>query len=78
LFSQVGLQADGAWDPAALREAVVKHRLEQPWDGFQKLIDEEIERLQTHIGTHRTESLRHLLESLESSEPEAQTALPPE
>ena len=69
LFSDVRLQTDGAWDPGDLRRAVVELRVDEPWDGFQRLLDEEIERLRVHIGEARASSLRERLAALDEAEP---------
>ena len=77
LFSDVDLQPDGAWDPGELRRALVQRRVVEPWDGFQKVLDEEMERLRIHIGDARASSLRERLSSLEETDA-PHTARPPE
>ncbi|MDX1390060.1 MAG: hypothetical protein R3344_12775, partial [Acidobacteriota bacterium] len=77
LFQDVRLGPDGAWDPDDLRRAVHDRRVDEPWSGFQELIDQEIAKLQTHIGRARAESLRERLAALDGSDG-AQTARPPE
>jgi len=69
LFEAVDLQADGAWDPGELREALVERRVEDPWDGFRKLLDEEIDKLRVHIGEARASSLQERLSGVENQEP---------
>jgi hypothetical protein len=68
LFEAVDLQADGAWDPGELREALVERRVEDPWDGFRKLLDEEIDKLRVHIGEARASSLQERLSGVENQE----------
>ena len=69
LFEAVDLQADGAWDPGELREALVERRVEDPWDGFRKLLDEEIDKLRVHIGEARASSLQERLSGVENRDP---------
>jgi hypothetical protein len=80
LFTPVDLQSDGAWDPAGLRRSVSDLRLEDPWPAFRKLLDEELGRLQIHVGEARVESLREKIDSLGQTDSgdSSQTARPPE
>jgi uncharacterized protein DUF4388 len=57
LFGSVELRADGSWDPDALRRAITERRVGDPADGFQRLLEQEVEALRIHLGEKRVSSL---------------------
>jgi hypothetical protein len=65
VFAAVELQSDGAWDAGRLRQLLLEHRVERPWDGLKRLLDQEIDKLRIHIGEARANSLQERLESIE-------------
>jgi hypothetical protein len=66
VFAKVDLQPDGAWDPGGLRQVIVDQRLDRPWDGFQRLLDQEIDKLRIHIGEARATGLLERLGAIEA------------
>lgn len=57
LFASVELRADGSWDPDGLRRAITERRVGDPADGFQRLLEQEVEALRIHLGEKRVSSL---------------------
>ncbi len=61
LFARVGLGPDGAWDPQGLKQALLEAGVPQPWTCFERLIEEELRRLEVHLGQARVAGLRERL-----------------
>jgi hypothetical protein len=68
LFARVDLLDDGTWDPAGLRKSVRKARVSDPWLGFQRLIEKEIEMVQVHLGAGQAGVLRRRLEEFDRAD----------
>lgn len=68
LFSAVDLMDDGTWDPAGIRAAVRKKAVLDPWLGFQRLLEKEIEMVQVHLGATQAEVLRKRLEEFDRAD----------
>ena len=71
MFETAELRADGSWDPDGLKRSVIAHRVENAPDGFQKLLDDELQRLRVHLGEARAAALADQLSTILS------TARPP-
>ncbi len=67
VLEDVELCADGSWDAADLRKAIVKRRLEDPWPTYQKLLDREFMQLQPHLGDTRAQRLKEQIWELNQS-----------
>lgn len=61
-FDGLTLRADGTWDADELRDAVVRHRLEEPAAVYDRLIELEFEMLREQIGEARANALREQVE----------------
>jgi predicted glycosyl hydrolase (DUF1957 family) len=61
------LNPDGSWDSDGLRRAVLNNRVEDPWPGYQRLIEIEIELLREHIGEARVLELQRQVAKAESA-----------
>ena len=57
LFASVELRADGSWDPDGLRRAISERQVGDPAQGFQRLLEQEVELLRVHLGEKRVSSL---------------------
>jgi hypothetical protein len=57
LFASVELRADGSWDPDGLRRAISERQVGDPAEGFQRLLEQEVELLRVHLGEKRVSSL---------------------
>lgn len=64
MFTGLELQADGAWHPGDLKRGLVERRISEPWNGFQRLIDQEVRQLEVHIGETRIDAIRQRLAEL--------------
>jgi hypothetical protein len=64
-LQEAELRADGSWDIEALRQAVVEHRVDDPWTDYQRLIEIEIDVLRQHIGEARAVELQRQVENIE-------------
>jgi hypothetical protein len=64
MFEAADLRADGSWDPDGLKRAVIEHRVENASRGFQKLLDDELQRLRTHLGDARAAALANQLSAI--------------
>src|SRR5258706_558801 len=64
LFATTDLRSDGSWDPEGLKRSVIDHRVADAPDGFQKLLDGELQRLRTHWSDARAASLADQLASI--------------
>lgn len=64
-LQEAELRADGSWDTEILRQAVVEHRVDDPWADYQRLIEIEIDVLRQHIGETRAVELQRQVESIE-------------
>ena len=58
------LQSDGSWDAEALRNAVVRHRIDEPWPEYERLIQQELETLRAHISSTQMGVLEQQLEQV--------------
>jgi len=65
LFDRVDLMDDGAWDVAGLRGAVRRGGVLDPWLGFQRLLDKEVEMVHMHLGPARAETLQKRIDEFE-------------
>jgi hypothetical protein len=65
-LQQAGLSSDGSWDAEDLRQAVVEHRVEDPWSDYQQLIAIEIDVLREHIGDARALELQRQVEKVDA------------
>ncbi len=64
IFESADLRADGSWDPDGLKRAVIAHRVENAPEGFQRLLDDELQRLRTHLGEARATALADQLSTI--------------
>ncbi len=67
LFASRRLLPDGTWDPEALRKAALELRIAEPWSGFERLLEREIEMLSFQIGEARGKDLREKLAQVMAS-----------
>ena len=67
LFAQVGLQDDGTWEAVGLRSSLQREGVLDPWIGFQRLLDKELEMLALHLGDARARELRQRIDDFERS-----------
>jgi hypothetical protein len=58
LLEGVELQADGSWDPKALKNVIVELKIEDPWSAYEQLLDREFVLLAPHLGQARAEKLK--------------------
>ncbi len=65
LFASVDLMDDGAWDVSGLQSSIQRKALLDPWLGFQRLLDKELEMVHVHLGVARAEELRKRIEDFE-------------
>ncbi len=65
LFDPVDLMDDGAWDVEGLRKSVGRGGVLDPWLGFQRLLDKEVEMVYLHLGPARAETLQKRIEEFE-------------
>ena len=64
MFESVELRADGSWDPDGLKRSVIEHRIENTAEGCQKFLDDELQRLRTHLGEARARALANQLSTI--------------
>ena len=64
MFESADLRADGSWDPDGLKRAVIAHRVLNAPEGFQRLLDDELMRLRTHLGEARSTALTNQLSTI--------------
>ena len=64
MFESADLRADGSWDPDGLKRAVIAHRVENAPEGFQTLLDDELQRLRAHLGDARAAALANQLSTI--------------
>ena len=57
LFAASELRADGSFDPTALRQAVIEHRIHDAGGAFRTLLDQEMVLLRSHVGEKRAAAL---------------------
>ena len=54
----VQLYTDGTWDIEGLKQVIVDKGLEDPWQSYQRVLDQEFISLQPHLGDARAGELR--------------------
>jgi hypothetical protein len=64
MFESADLRADGSWDPEGLKRAVIARRVENVSEGFQRLLDDELQRLRMHLGEARAAALADQLSTI--------------
>lgn len=64
IFEGTELQADGSWDPAGLKGAVLERRVADVASAFQGLLDQEMELLRVHLGAKRVAALEEQLQAV--------------
>jgi hypothetical protein len=64
LFATADLRSDGSWDPEGLKRAVMDHHVADVPEGFQRLLDGELQRLRTHLSDARAAALADQLASI--------------
>lgn len=64
MFESADLRADGSWDPEGLKRAVIAHRIANAPEGFQRLLDDELQRLRAHLGESRAAALADQLSTI--------------
>ena len=64
LFANADLRSDGSWDPEGLKRSVVDHRIANAPEGFQRLLDGELQRLRAHLSDARAAALADQLASI--------------
>ena len=64
MFEAADLRADGSWDPDGLKRAVIAQRVENASEGFQRLLDDELQRLRMHLGEARAAALADQLSTI--------------
>jgi hypothetical protein len=64
MFEAADLRADGSWDPDGLKRAVIAHRIDNAPEGFQRLLDDELQRLRMHLGEARATALADQLSTI--------------
>lgn len=64
LFAPVELLEDGSWDALGLKSSMQQRTVVDPWIGFQRLLDKELEMVHLHLGHDRAQALRKRLEEL--------------
>ena len=62
IFADVGLTEYGAWEPEGLRHALEQKAVLDPWVGFQRLLDKELEMVHVHLGGRRADELRRRID----------------
>lgn len=60
------IRADGSWDAEGLRRAAVEHRIDDPWPGYEALIQIEIDLLREHLGDARVLELQQRMETVDA------------
>jgi hypothetical protein len=60
-FEEAELESDGSWNRETLREAVVRHRIDDPETGYRQLIEDQVEMLRGQIGDRRARQLTYEL-----------------
>jgi hypothetical protein len=61
----VELFADGSWDVAGLKKVIAAKQIEDPWEIYQRVLDEEFVSLQPHLGDVRAERLKQKIWEIE-------------
>jgi len=58
------LLPDGTLDPATLRNAVLEHRIDEPWSQYRDLIDCQLRIVRDHVGDAAVALLEKQLEQI--------------
>jgi hypothetical protein len=64
LFATADLRSDGSWDPEALKRSVIDHRIADASEGFQRLLDGEMQRLRAQMSDARAAALADQLAAI--------------
>jgi len=64
MFESADLRADGSWDPEGLKRSVIVHRVANASEGFQRLLDDELQRLRAQLGEARAATLADQLSTI--------------
>jgi len=64
MFEAAELRADGSWDPEGLKRAVIAYRVENAPEAFERLLDDELQRLRMHLGEARAAALADQLSTI--------------
>jgi hypothetical protein len=64
LFATADLRSDGSWDPEALKRSVIDHRIADASEGFQRLLEGEMQRLRVQLSDARAAALADQLASI--------------
>ena len=65
----VQLHADGSWDIEGLKRVILDKGLEDPWQFYQRVLDQEFVSLQPHLGDARAGELRQRIWEVQQAEP---------
>jgi hypothetical protein len=64
LFATADLRSDGSWDPEALKRSVIDNRIADASEGFQRLLEGEMQRLRVQLSDARAAALADQLASI--------------